>query len=199
MDNFFFKSETVIPENIDTESCCGDSGFFRECDYVEEFHRDFYKGKSLILDHSKQPWSKDLMYFNDEFRQDFVIYNGELYSCLETNVGDIPSESNKWLLVIPKIKGEKGDVGERGPQGIQGPIGIQGERGEKGEKGEKGDSGNGNFFVINTTPDNNTPGYKNDVCLNITTGDFYKFDSEWKFIGKINVGSSDINLEWVDE
>ena len=222
MNNFFFTSQVEVT-NKDTdikESCCG-SGFFRECESVEEFHRDFYKGKSLTLDPVKQPWSENITYYNSEFHQDFVIYNNELYVCINTTSGDKPDNSDNWLLAVPQIEGKvfypnvdsngnlswsvlnydsiPNTVNIKGPKGEKGEKGDKGDRGPKGEKGDRGKSGNGNFFVGKEVPDKNLLGYENDIYLDLTTGEIYQFNNKWISLGKINVdGQSSINLEWMD-
>jgi hypothetical protein len=59
---------------------------------------------------------------------------------------------------------------------LQGPQGPAGEAGTKGEKGDKGESGNGNLSVGNTSPE--TPGYENDIYLNMSNGELYRYDKK---------------------
>lgn len=44
-------------------------------------------------------------------------------------------------VIIPEIKGEKGDPGPIGPKGERGDRGLVGPKGERGLKGDKGDTG----------------------------------------------------------
>ena len=94
------------------------------------------------------------------------------------------------------FKGEKGDTGETGPRGMPGavgPKGDKGDRGEQGPKGDKGDSGNGNFEI--GTVDPLTPGFINDIYLNINTGNFFRYNETWEQIGQISINGAEVNLE----
>ena len=128
--------------------------------------RTFHKGKSFRC----WEWedNKSRVFINDEFYQDFVIYDGSLYMCA-TTTSTVPTESNDWVLVIKQINGKTfkpvidsegnlsweiwdgvsltpsvnitGPKGERGEKGDRGEKGETGEKGEKGEKGEPGENG----------------------------------------------------------
>ena len=155
MSNFFAKNQT-----IPAETQCG-TGFFRECDNVEEFHREFYRGKSFWLDPTKQPWSKDLIYYNDDFHQDFVIYNNELYVCINTNSGSIPGSNSDWTLAVPQIEGKAfyPTVDEDGnlswelyeSQDLPTTMNIKGDKGDKGEPGDSASINNVTASITNTT------------------------------------------------
>lgn len=103
MSNFFVKNQVIPAESSDT--CCG-SGFFQDCDSVDEFYREFHRGKSFWLDPAKQPWSKDTTYYNDEFYQDFVMYDKQLYVCINTNSGSVPGTNGDWYLAVPQLEGK---------------------------------------------------------------------------------------------
>ena len=164
MSNFFFTNQSIYKDTpIETTKCnkhiCLDP----------DESRTFHQGKSFRC----WDWTenKDRTYLNDEFYQDFVMYNGALYVCLNTTTKS-PEHLDDWRLVmreiegivwkpivdtqgnlsweiwsegeIPEsvnIRGPQGKTGPTGPQGIQGIPGIQGEVGPQGPQGPKGDRG----------------------------------------------------------
>ena len=71
-------------------------------DIKPESSRSFNKGKSFNF----SEWNPITEYTNDAFVQDFVMYNGDLYVCWETNINCVPSQSNKWLKAVSKLKGQ---------------------------------------------------------------------------------------------
>lgn len=78
--------------------------------YQDTNTRDVNKGKSFRF----SVWSQSVEFYNDDYIQDWVQYDGALYVCLNTNINEIPSNSSNWQLVI---------------SGVTGPIGPQGEMG----------------------------------------------------------------------
>ena len=192
------------------------------CNRPDTFTRNYSRGKSFAF----SEWSPRYSYINDNFKQDFVTYKGDLYACITSNTNTDPSTSKNWLKVIcklpaitfiPSVDSEgnlvwsertgdempestniKGPQGEQGVKGDTGPIGPQGLRGEKGEKGDKGASGNGNLEVGKIDPSN--PGQVNDIYLNLTTGEFFKWKNKWESIGKVtpSAGEDVPELTWRD-
>ena len=85
---------------------------------------------------------------------------------------------------------------KNGSKGSQGEKGADGAKGDKGDKGDKGESGNGNMEIGEGDPINN--GYRNDVYLDLKSGTFYKYITDWKKVGKISI-EDDVNLKWQDD
>lgn len=215
MGNFFFGGSggKVTPKEPIQD------GIFTDCQNPINT-REYSKGKSFRC----WDWDehKGQTYVNDEFYQDFVVYNHELYLCVTTTTTE-PGTSEDWILAVRQVEGkvfypnvdlngnlswsiiDKVDkapdtVNIKGPKGDKGDIGPQGERGEKGDKGDqgpKGESGNGNMAVGEGAPKEN--GYENDVYLDIKTGVFYEYTNKWSEVGTISVGGSSANLEWQDD
>ena len=210
MSNFFFTSQKPYKETAPELPKC-DKHICLDPDESRSFHR----GKSFRC----WDWdeNKERTYLNDEFYQDFVMYNGSLYVCINTTT-EKPGLSKDWRLVIEQLEGRiflptvdldgnltwdlwRGDFtthsvnikGPKGEKGDRGEIGPQGIQGEKGERGEKGDSGNGNFEVGNSIPD--ISGFTNDVYLDISTGVFYKYTDSWVEVGRISIDNPDLDLE----
>ena len=57
--------------------------------------RNYSKGKSFKF----SKWNELDTYNNDEFVQDWVVYEGKLYVCIKTNTNIIPLESKEWEFV----------------------------------------------------------------------------------------------------
>ena len=57
--------------------------------------RNYSKGKSFKF----SKWNELDTYNNDEFIQDWVVYEGKLYVCIKTNTNVIPLESKEWEFV----------------------------------------------------------------------------------------------------
>lgn len=192
--------------------------FFSNCEN-RGFVREYSRGKSFDF----SEWSPKATYVNDLYKQDFVVFQKNLYACIKTNINTRPDQSTSWLLVSEALPGitfvphvdENGILswteqignelpnqvnikGDRGEKGDIGEKGEQGEPGPKGDRGEKGESGNGNMSVSEFNPIKED-GHESDVHLNIKTGEFYKFeDSNWQLIGTISTESYQ-NQEWVDD
>lgn len=101
MDNFFFNGlieDTTIKE--ETSVC--NSEFFADCPNPVD-SRNFNKGKSIRC----WDWEKnqDRKYLNDDFYQDFAVYENCLYLCLKDTT-DKPGASDDWLLVVDQIPGK---------------------------------------------------------------------------------------------
>ena len=126
--------------------------FFSSCEN-KGFVREYSRGKSFDF----SAWSPAASYVNDLYRQDFVIYEKNLYACIKSNTNTKPDESSNWLLVSEALPGitfvphvdENGNltwteqIGKEAPKdaNIIGPKGDQGEKGDKGDKGDKGEKG----------------------------------------------------------
>lgn len=214
MSNYFFVHDHLAGE--------GSEKFFTHCD-DHGFSRDFKQGVSFRC----RPFELGTEYRNDDFVQDFVLFNGSMYMCTVESTTNVPGESEDWVLVVSKgdkgdkgdqgiqgekgEKGDKGDVGEQGPQGeigpqgiqgiqgIQGEQGVQGVQGEVGPQGPKGDSGNGNMSLGEGEP--TEAGYENDVYLDLESGAFYQWDTSWKKVGEVIAGSGSGSSElwWEDD
>lgn len=102
MENNFFVNSKQISKSVKQETDSCSSSFFGHCDNLEQSHREFNKGKSF--NYSK--WDPSTEYSNNAFIQDFVTYNGDLYVCIESNVNEIPTNSNKWIKAVEKIAGQ---------------------------------------------------------------------------------------------
>lgn len=120
------------------------SSFFKKCGVTS--NRDYSKGKSF----SFSKWSPSLTYTNDEFKQDFVTYNGDLYACIKTNTNVKPNSSSQWCLVVEKLPSEIAfpkidDFGvlswEIGSGELPKPIQIVGVPGKDGTDGIDGKDG----------------------------------------------------------
>lgn len=158
MNSFFFSN----PEKQDRRVCKSDNLFDKCATHTES--RDFKQGVSFRC----RPFEYGITYHNDEFVQDFVIYNGSIYMCLEESVTLSPEEApSKWILALNSGSdgingksayqiwldlGNKGTVtdfleyfrgytGKEGPQGPQGEAGAQGPQGETGPQGPQGETG----------------------------------------------------------
>lgn len=73
--------------------------------------RDFYKGKSFRY---KFEWNIGTHYFNDEYIQDFVSYQGGMYVCIQNVIGIAPTletTNEYWHFVMSGQEGAKGDTG----------------------------------------------------------------------------------------
>lgn len=68
--------------------------FFSSCEN-KGFVREYSRGKSF--DFSK--WTPGVSYVNDLYKQDFVIYDKNLYVCIKSNTNVKPGTSSHWLLV----------------------------------------------------------------------------------------------------
>lgn len=64
--------------------------------------RQYSKGKSFAF----TKWSPSEHFVNDEFKQDFVSYNGDLYACMKSNINIPPGNSPFWFKVVEKIPSE---------------------------------------------------------------------------------------------
>lgn len=188
--NSFFTQQLVKKEsNVELNPDCVSGGFFTDCEENVSYDRIFSKGKSFRFD--KEPWAPGKTYFNDDFYQDFVVYEQKWYCCIETTSDEISPDNNDKWMEIP-VRGEKGDPGIQGVQGEPGPQGPKGEPGPAGKQGEKGESGNGNLEVGSGAPV--IPGYENDVYLDISVGGLYKYNNGWLKVGDINTTN-----EWIDD
>lgn len=92
MNNFFIKGQS---ESESIEQICGRT----VCSKPIKYSRSYEKGKSFNC----TEYEKGQVYYNNDFLQDFVIYDGNLYVCIrETN--DVPDNSEDWKLVISSIE-----------------------------------------------------------------------------------------------
>lgn len=96
-NNFFVNPNQVSKINEPCENL-----FFGHCNNSEQSYREFNKGKSF----NYSEWNPAIEYNNNAFVQDFVTYNGDMYVCIETNVNEIPVNSEKWVKAVSKIKGQ---------------------------------------------------------------------------------------------
>lgn len=106
MNNFVFNG-TVFTNDVvnDCDKTTCQNNFFG-CKSSSDT-REFNTGKSFRCNE----WNAETTFYNDEFIQDFVIYDNSLYVCIKTNTNVIPHDKWYWKLVVTGIKGEKGDSG----------------------------------------------------------------------------------------
>lgn len=64
--------------------------------FESEGNKVSYKGKSFDF----SIWNPIRTYVNDEFKQDFVSYQGKLYACIRTNTNVLPTEDKYWVLCV---------------------------------------------------------------------------------------------------
>lgn len=203
MSNFFFSDKQSKTNKSNNTSY----SVFDKCATHTE-SRDFKQGVSFRC----RPFEYGITYHNDDFVQDFVIYNGSLYMCLAESVTASPSESTDWLLVLNSgpqgeqgPQGIQGEMGPQGPQGIQGSqgepgaIGPQGPQGEQGEQGpmglqgeqgipgEKGQDGTSVLILGSKQSESELPTENNTTGDSyIINGDLYIWDgSKWDNVGGI--------------
>ena len=104
-------------------------------------------GKSF----SFSEWSPKTTYVNNEFKQDFVTYGGNLYACNKTNTNVIPGKNSDWTLAIKALSAKTAIpiIDENGnltwtfndSENLPNSVNIKGPKGDRGEQGEKGDVG----------------------------------------------------------
>lgn len=167
MSNFFFSDKQSKTNKSNNTSY----SVFDKCTTHTE-SRDFKQGVSFRC----RPFEYGITYHNDDFVQDFVIYNGSLYMCLAESVTASPSESTDWLLVL--------NSGPQGEQGEQGPMGLQGEQGIPGEKGQDGTS----VLILGSKQSESELPAENNTTGDsyIINGDLYIWDgSKWDNVGGI--------------
>lgn len=75
-----------------------------------------YKGKSFDF----SIWNPIKTYVNNEFKQDFVSYQGKLYACIKNNTNVLPTEDRYWVLCVDgwgegDISSMSFDIGEGEP------------------------------------------------------------------------------------
>lgn len=73
--------------------------------FESEGNKVSYKGKSFDF----SIWNPIRTYVNDEFKQDFVSYQGKLYACIRTNTNVLPIEDKYWVLCVEGW-GDGGDI-----------------------------------------------------------------------------------------
>ena len=123
------------------------------CSRSIEYSRSYEKGKSFNC----TEYVKGETYYNNDFVQDFVIYENSLYVCMK-ETREVPGSSSDWKLIV-----ESGDILDA-TASVDNNVGtprveivtegegldkrfhfsffnLKGEKGEKGNKGEKGDQG----------------------------------------------------------
>lgn len=66
------------------------------------FTRNYAKGKSFDF----SVWNPEKTYVNDDYKQDFVTYQGKLYACIKTNTNIVPTEDFYWTLCVEFLGGE---------------------------------------------------------------------------------------------
>jgi hypothetical protein len=83
MNNFFFSNNTTKKSSNNAPN-----NMFDKCEIHSE-SRDFKQGVSFRC----RPFEYGVTYHNDDFVQDFVIYNERLYMCLNESVTLSPEEA----------------------------------------------------------------------------------------------------------
>lgn len=80
MNNFFFVHDPYVNQSYEKDPAhCEDT----------EFSRDFKQGVSFRC----RPFEFGVEYHNDNFVQDFVIYNGTVYMCVVESTTNSPEVS----------------------------------------------------------------------------------------------------------
>lgn len=181
MNNFFFSGPIKQEEHV-----CKPDNLFDKCVTHTE-SRDFKQGVSFRC----RPFEYGITYHNDEFVQDFVIYNGAIYMCSEESVTLSPEEApSKWVLAVSNgTDGTNGksayqiwlDLGNEGTivdflEYFRGYTGKEGPQGPQGVHGNKISIGSGVPTIS---------GANDDLYINSDNGNVYKFDSIWKLIGSL--------------
>lgn len=124
-----------------------------QCGGSVEYSRSYEKGKSFNC----TEYIKGKTYHNNDFIQDFVIYEQCLYACIR-ETREIPGDSGDWILIVrsadllgatasidnkvgtPRV--EITTVGEGLDKKFHFEFfNLKGEKGDKGTKGDKGDRG----------------------------------------------------------
>lgn len=109
MNNFFFTNG-IIKENSDIDEYKDSNNiFFHKCNEHTP-SRDFKQGVSFRC----RKFEYGNTYHNDDFVQDFVIYNKSIYMCTVESTTNIPGESTDWELAVSK--------GDEGPSGKDAPV-----------------------------------------------------------------------------
>lgn len=128
----------------------------RTFSYSDTSSRDVQKGKSFRF----SEWNSATEYFNDDYIQDWVAYQGALYACKNTNINEIPAQSDNWILVVSGVVGPEGEQGKPGGYftphvdaqgnlswtnnlGLDNPdtVNIKGQKGDTGATGATGATG----------------------------------------------------------
>lgn len=79
---------------MNTYKCCSTSG--------KDLARTYAKGKSFDF----TVWNPQKTYVNDDYKQDFVSYQGKLYACIRTNTDIAPTNTFYWVLCVSNLGGE---------------------------------------------------------------------------------------------
>ena len=58
------------------------------------------QNQPIQRENNRGEWDANTEYYNEKSYYDVVTYRGALYKCTETNKGERPSESDKWLLLV---------------------------------------------------------------------------------------------------
>lgn len=124
-----------------------------QCGRSVEYSRSYEKGKSFNC----TEYTKGETYYNNDFVQDFVIYEHCLYACVR-ETREVPGISEDWILVVRstdllgatasidnKVGTPRVEITTTG-EGLDKKFhfeffNLKGEKGDKGAKGDKGDKG----------------------------------------------------------
>lgn len=124
-----------------------------QCGRSVEYSRSYEKGKSFNC----TEYTKGETYYNNDFVQDFVIYEHCLYACIR-ETREVPGISEDWRLVVRstdllgatasidnKVGTPRVEITTTG-EGLDKKFhfeffNLKGEKGDKGAKGDKGDRG----------------------------------------------------------
>lgn len=125
----------------------------RQCSRSVEHSRSYEKGKSFNC----TEYVKGETYYNNDFVQDFVIYEYCLYACVR-ETREVPGTSEDWRLIVRstdllgatasidnKVGTPRVEITTTG-EGLDKKFhfeffNLKGEKGDKGLKGDKGDRG----------------------------------------------------------
>lgn len=73
---------------MNTYKHCSNSG--------KDLARNYARGKSFDF----TIWNPQKTYVNDDYKQDFVSYQGKLYACVRTNTNVIPTNDFYWVICV---------------------------------------------------------------------------------------------------
>ena len=105
MSNFFFTNQNTYTSSSKSTK------YNKHLCLDPDESRTFHQGKSFRY----WDWedNKGNTFVNDEFFQDFVTKDGNLYICINTTT-TVPGTSDDWKLAVNKLEGPRGEKGEDG-------------------------------------------------------------------------------------
>lgn len=68
----------------------------------KDLARTYAKGKSFDF----TVWNPQKTYVNDDYKQDFVSYQGKLYACIRTNTNIVPTNTFYWVICVDSFSND---------------------------------------------------------------------------------------------